>query len=74
MFRNSRHADKCTAKIYLKEMKKLGIRVIVNGEVCLYQDTERMNMVLKGNNYMSYYECDENGKILEVIWEIVRMQ
>lgn len=71
LFGMSRNEESSKARVYLKEMKKRGIRVIVNGEPCLYQDTKRMNLVFEGNNYMSYFECDDSGKILEVIWESV---
>ena len=60
------------ARQYMKEMKKLGIEVFVNGERCAYQDISSIHKVLENSNYMSDYESDERGKIVQVTWDMVR--
>lgn len=60
------------ARQYMKEMKKLGIEVFVNGERCAYQDISSIQKVLENSNYMSDYESDERGKIVQVTWDMVR--
>ena len=62
------------ARQYMKEMKKLGIEVFVNGERCAYQDINSINQVLENSNYMSGYESDERGRIIQVTWDRVRLE
>lgn len=62
------------ARQYMKEMKKLGIEVFVNGERCAYQDVNSIHKVLENTNYMSDYESDEKGKIIQVTWNRVRLE